>query len=84
MPEATLEMGLLAAAGAWWAWTRAKEGLSVWPAAVFLLVLTAVQIASKLTPMGSDPVQTGAMAIGIYLAVAGVAWLVERRPGRVA
>lgn len=84
VPEATLEMGLLAAAGAAWAWVRAREGLSVWPAAAFLLVLTAVQIASKLMPMGSDPVQTGGMAIGIYLAVAAVAWLVERRSGRVA
>lgn len=84
VPEATLEMGLLAVAGAWWAWVRAKEGLSVWPAATFLLVLTAVQTGSKLAPFGSDPVQTGAMAIATYLAVAAVAWLVERRPGKVA
>ncbi len=77
-------MGLLAAAGALWGWQRAREGLSVWPAAVFLLVLTAVQAISKLTPTGSDPVRTGLMAIGVYLLITAIAWLVERRPGRVA
>lgn len=84
VPEATLEMGLLAAAGAAWGWARAREGLGVWPAAIFLLVLTAVQVASKLTSAAVDPVETGLMAIGVYLAVAAVAWLVERRPGRLA
>ncbi|MFZ5668822.1 MAG: metal-dependent hydrolase [Pseudomonadota bacterium] len=84
VPEATLEMGLLAAAGAGWGWARAREGRSVWPAAAFLLLLTAVQVASKLTPPAADPVRTGSMAIGVYLAVAAVAWVVERRPGRVA
>ncbi|MDP1631344.1 MAG: hypothetical protein Q8L66_07985 [Caulobacter sp.] len=83
VPEATLEMGLLAAAGALWAWKRAKEGLSAWPAAVFLLVLTAVQVIGQTTPAGDDPIQTGVMAIGSYLAIAAIAWLVERRAAPV-
>lgn len=84
VPETILEMGLLAAAGALWGWQRAREGLSVWPAAAFLLVLTGVQAASKLTPAGGDPVETGLMAIGVYLAVTALAWLVERRPGKIS
>lgn len=84
LPEATLEMGLVAAAGAVWAWQRAKSGLSVWPAAIFLLALTGVQVISQMMPMNPDPVQTGAMTLAVYLLVAAVAWLVERRSGTVA
>jgi hypothetical protein len=84
VPETILEMGLLAAAAALWGWQRAREGLAVWPAAVFLLVLTAVQAISKMTPAADDPVETGLMAIGVYLAVTAIAWLVERRAGRIA
>lgn len=84
VPEATLEMGLVAAAGAVWAWRRAKSGLSVWPAAIFLLVLTGVQIVSEVMPMDPDPVRTGAMTLAVYLLVTAIAWLVERRPGKVA
>ena len=83
-PEATLEMGLVAAAGAVWAWRRAKTGLSVWPAATFLLILTGVQIVSSMMPMNPDPVRTGAMTLGVYLLVTAIAWLVERRSGRAA
>ncbi len=84
VPETILEMGLLAAAAVLWGWRRAREGLGVWPAAVFLLVLSAVQVSSKVTPAGEDPVQTGLMAISVYLAVTAIAWLVERRAGRIA
>jgi len=84
VPEATLEMGLLAAAGAAWGWKRAKEGLSVWPVAGFLLLLTGIQIASKVTPPAADPVAMGGMALGLYLLITAVAWLVERRAGKVA
>lgn len=79
LPEATLEMGLLAAAGAAWAWSRARAGLSAWPAVGFLLALTGIQIASQATPAASDPVAMGGMALGLYLAITGLAWLVERR-----
>ncbi len=84
VPETILEMGLLAAAAVLWGWRRAREGLGVWPAAVFLLVLSAVQVISKVTPAGEDPVQTGLMAVSVYLAVTVIAWLVERRAGRIA
>jgi heme A synthase len=77
-------MGLVAAAGAVWAWRRAKTGLPVWPAATFLLILTGVQIVSSMMPMNPDPVRTGAMTLGVYLLVTAIAWLVERRSGRAA
>lgn len=79
LPEATLEMGLLAAAGAAWAWSRARAGASVWPAVGFLLALTGIQIASQATPAATDPVAMGGMALGLYLAISGLAWVVERR-----
>ena len=51
---------------------------------LFRDVTISLQAASKLLPSGDDPVQTGGMAIGVYLLVTATAWLVERRPGRAA
>ncbi|MEO8115870.1 MAG: hypothetical protein ABI655_15885 [Phenylobacterium sp.] len=83
VPEEALEIGLLAVAGVFWAAQRARSGRTVWPAAVFIGLLVALQIAALVMPMGGGVVQLGAMILAIYLAVGAAAWLVERQ-GSVA
>jgi len=82
--EQAVEIGLLAAAGAWWVGERVREGRRIWPAALFLTALVALQIVGMLTPPGGDPLQMGVMTLAAYLVVAGLAWLLDRRPVDVA
>ena len=84
MPEQALEIGLLAVAGAFWAGWRVRAGRRVWPAALFLALLVAVQIIAMLMPPGGGTTQMGITALAVYLALGGVAWLVERGPSDVA
>lgn len=87
LPEMALEMGLVAIAGAAWVASRKDQGRTGWPAVIFLTVLTAVQILSSTlggSSGSSDPVSTGAMALAVYLVLTGIAWLVDRDPGRRA
>lgn len=78
--EQAVEIGLLAVAGALWTGQRVREGRRVWPAALFLTLLVAVQIVAMLTPPGGSATQMGIMALAVYLALGAVAWLVDRRP----
>ena len=78
--EQAVEIGLLAVAGAFWAGQRVREGRRVWPAALFLTLLVAVQIIAMLTPPGGGATQTAIMALAVYLALGAVAWLIDRRP----
>jgi membrane-bound metal-dependent hydrolase YbcI (DUF457 family) len=84
VPEQAVEIGLLAVAGAFWAGWRVRAGRRVWPAALFLALLVAVQIVAMLMPPGGDAMQMGIMALAVYLAIGVVAWLVERGPGYAA
>src|SRR6185369_8049305 len=84
VPEQALEIGLLAVAGAFWAGWRVRVGRRVWPAALFLALLVAVQIIAMLMPPGGGTTQMGITALSVYLALGGVAWLVERGPSDVA
>jgi membrane-bound metal-dependent hydrolase YbcI (DUF457 family) len=84
VPEQALEIGLLAVAGAFWTGWRVRAGRRVWPAALFLTVLVAVQIIAMLMPPGGGATQMGIMALAVYLALGAVAWIVERGPGDVA
>lgn len=82
VPEEALEMGLLALAGLFWAGWRVRDGRRVWPAAVFLGLLVALQILAAIGPQDvGDPVVLGLTGVAGYLAVGLVAWLIERGPG---
>lgn len=80
VPEQAIEMGLLAVAGAFLAGQRARQGRSVWPVGLLLAILTAVQIVAMFAPPSGGPVQMGLMALAAYLAIAAVAWAVDRGP----
>jgi hypothetical protein len=83
VPEQALEMGLLAMGAAAWGWRRGLEGKGAWGAVIFVGVLLAVQIIAMLMPGTGGAVQTGVMAVSIYLVIALVAWAVERQPRRL-
>jgi hypothetical protein len=78
LPEEALEIGLLAVAGAFWAGQRVRAGRHVWPAALFLTLLVALQITAMLTPAPGSAQQLGMTGLAIYLAFGAVAWLIER------
>jgi hypothetical protein len=61
-----------------------RAGRHVWPAALFLAFLVARQIYALSAPEGGEGVQMGAVTLLSYLAVAFIAWLVERGPVDVA
>jgi hypothetical protein len=78
VPEQAVEIGLLGMAAAAWAWTRGKQGLSLWPVLVFVSMLLGVQIIAMVMPGGGDAAGLGATAVAVYLAVALVAWALDR------
>jgi membrane-bound metal-dependent hydrolase YbcI (DUF457 family) len=78
VPEQAVEIGLLAIAGAFWAGQRVRAGQTVWPAALFLGLLVAIQIVAMISPPGGGHVQMGLMALAAYLAIGVIAWLVDR------
>ena len=80
-PELALEMGLVALAGVAWTAQRKSAGRAAWPALGFMAALVALQIISELGGGGSDPKSFAPTALAVYLAMAGLAWLVDRNPG---
>lgn len=78
VPEQAIEIGLLAIAAVFWAGWRVRDGRKVWPAALFLAFLVALQIYAMLAPPGGDRLFMGGMAIAAYLFTAFIAWLIER------
>ena len=77
VPEQALEMGLLAMAGAAWAWRRGIEGRSWWPAPLFLGLLLAVQEIALASPAGGGATQLGLTALAVYLVVTLIARFIE-------
>jgi len=84
VPEQAVEIGLLAIAGAFWAGQRVHAGQTVWPAALFLGLLVAIQIVGMIMPPGGGHLQMGLMALTAYLAIGVIAWLVDRGQADVA
>ncbi|HEX7759694.1 MAG TPA: hypothetical protein VF459_09340 [Caulobacteraceae bacterium] len=78
-PELALEIGLVALGGAAWAFQRRGEGRTLWPALAFLGALVGLQIFSELGGGGSDPKSFAPMALAVYLLMAALAWLVDRK-----
>jgi hypothetical protein len=77
--EQAVEIGLIALASLFWGAARQKAGLSVWPAAAFVLLLLVVQITALFTPLEDIPLQMGGMALATYLGVTLAAAFADRR-----
>jgi membrane-bound metal-dependent hydrolase YbcI (DUF457 family) len=78
VPEEALEMGLLAVAGAAWAWRRGAAGQSVLPALLFLGFLVTLQIVGLVLPGGGEASGFAMTALAAYLVATFLAWLTER------
>jgi hypothetical protein len=78
VPEEALEMGLLAMAGAAWAWRRGVEGRSLLPALLFLGFLVSLQIVALVLPGGGAASGFAVTALVAYLVATFLAWLTER------
>lgn len=79
VPEQAAEIGLLGLGAAAWAWTRGKTGQSLWPVLAFMTILVAVQVVSMLMPAGGDATGLGMSALAVYLAMAAIAWGLDRK-----
>ena len=79
-PELALEMGLLAVAGVAWTAGRKTEGRHAWPAAIFLALLSGLQLINEMGGGMKDPTALGVQALLIYLVFVAIAWVVDRRP----
>lgn len=78
VPEQAVEIGLIAMAGAAWAWSRGRQGLGPVAAPAFIGFLVALQITAMLMPADGDPVGIGTSAIGAFLAVTLAAVFADR------
>lgn len=78
VPEATLEMGLIAVAGAAWAIARRGRGFAAWPTVLFLAGLLAVQLISELMPSSGSSTGFAVTALIVYLALAAWAGFLGR------
>lgn len=83
VPEQALEIGILGLAAAAWAWTRGKDGRSLWPVLTFTGLLVTLQIVVLLMPANPEPSGMGASALAVYLAAGLVAFALDR-PARKA
>lgn len=77
LPEQVLELGLLAMAGAAWAWRRGQEGRGWIAAPAFLAFLLFLQVVPMLSPMSEGRLSMGGMALVAYLVTCVAAWMAE-------
>ena len=82
--EEAVEMGLLAMAGAAWAWRRGKEGRGWAGAPMFLGFLLLLQMVPLLSPLGGGPLSIGGSSLSAYLVTCVAAWMVEPNVVRTA
>ena len=76
--EKTLEMGLIAVAGACWLWNRGRFGRTAWPALLFLTFLVALQMVGEFSEPAGSAFAFARLGLVVYLAVTAVAWLADR------
>lgn len=77
VPEQVLEMGLLALGASLWGWRRGKEGRDWKAAPAFVAFLLFLQLVPMMSPMGSDRLAMGGMALVAYLVTCVAAWMAE-------
>lgn len=75
--EKTLEMGLLALAGACWLWNRGRFGRSAWPALLFIIFLVTLQMVGEFSHPTGSAFAFARLGLVVYLAVTAVAVLVD-------
>jgi len=80
MPEMILELGLLGVSAVLWTGQRKAEGRHAWPAAIFVGLLAVLQFVSIALPSGGAPFDMARTALIAYVAVAVVAWWIDRKP----
>ena len=79
VPEAALEVGLVAICGGAWIASRKGEGRAAWPAIALIALLIVLQIALMFYPTPEhDPVGIGVSALAVYLMVTALAGLSDR------
>jgi hypothetical protein len=83
-PEQAVEMGLIALTGAWWAATRARLGRTIWPALLFIALLTGLQILAMFSspPQGEMSQKTALTDMAVYVAVTLIAVFIDLRGKR--
>jgi hypothetical protein len=79
VPEETLEIGLLALAGAWWVGARVRLARTMWPALLFLTLLIGIQMLALFSPApdGELTAKTAFTGLGVYLLVTLAAVFVD-------
>ncbi len=82
LPEMILELGLLGVSAVLWTGQRKTEGRHAWPAALFVAVLTVLQLVSVALPGDGAPEAMARTALLSYAAVAILAWWIDRKPVR--
>lgn len=75
--EQAVEIGLLGLTAAAWMWTVGKARRSALPGLILIAALLGVQLIGMMTQPASVS-EFGGMAVGTYLAVALLAWAIER------
>lgn len=76
--EMALEMGLVAIAATAWMGVRRDGGGKIWPAALFITLLTGIQMLNSLMPAFGDRIGEGLIALTTYLGLTFAAWAVDR------
>lgn len=84
VPEATLEMGLIALAGGAWLWSRGAWSRSPWPALGFMAFLVVLQMVSQIAIPTGPAAAYGRMALIIYLVVTAISVLADLKGKRPA
>lgn len=82
--EKTLEMGLIAVAGAAWLWRRGRFERTAWPALLFLGALVAIQSIGELTEPTGTPMAFARLGLVIYLVVVALAFFADLGRNREA
>lgn len=82
--EKTLEMGLIAVAGAAWLWRRGRFERTAWPALLFLGALVAIQAIGELTEPTGPAWAFARLGLVVYLVVTALAFFADLGRNREA
>jgi hypothetical protein len=80
IPEATVEMAMIAIVGAMWVLKRRDRGFAAWPGVLFLVLLSLVQLIAQTMPGGGSEAAFGLSALAAYPVITAWAAFLERKP----